>query len=105
MVNFDFDEFVASGSMLKVAEEAECSHCYLPSTFKVAAELEGTVILGSHGPPHLMLNQGLEKTWYIREDEVLHSVLKWFSKKNIYFKFSKKQNIKLLPFRLYGLVA
>jgi len=84
VVNFDFDNFIESGEMLEVATQAECSHPFLPSTFKVAAELEGTVLLGSHGPPHLILNQGLEKTWYIMESEMLHSVLKWFGKKNIY---------------------
>ena len=84
MINFDFDNFVTSGVILEVAEQAECSHWTLPSTFKVAAELEGTVLLGSHGPPHLILNQGLANTWYVIEDEILHSVLKWFSKKNIY---------------------
>lgn len=84
VIDFDFDKFVESGKMLEVADQAECSHWNLPSTFKVVSELEGTVLLGSHGPPHLMLNQGLENTWYIREDEMLHSVLKWFKKKSIH---------------------
>lgn len=84
IINFDFDDFITSGQMLEVAEQAECSHWYLPSTFKAAADLDGTVLLGSHGPPSLSLNQGLEKTWYIREYEILHSVLRWFDKKNIY---------------------
>jgi hypothetical protein len=84
IIDFNFDQFVTSGEILDVANVAECSHWNLPSTFKVTSQLQGTVLLGSHGPPHLTLNQGLEKTWYIREDEVLHSVLKWFSKKNIY---------------------
>jgi hypothetical protein len=84
VVNFDFDKFIASGDILEVADQAECSHWHLPSTFKVSSELEGTVLFGSHGPPHLILNQGLENTWYVREDEVLHSVVKWFSKKNMH---------------------
>lgn len=84
IIEFDFDQFVASGELLEVAEQAECSHWNLPSTFKIASQLQGTVLFGSHGPPHLMLNQGIEKTWYVREDEVLHSVCKWFNKKNMH---------------------
>lgn len=83
VIKFNFDEFVKSGRILNLALDCECAEYRLLSTFNVVEKLDGTILMGSHGPPHIALDQD-SNSWKIDELEVLHSVIKLFKNKNLY---------------------
>ena len=51
--DIDFDEFVKSGKIIEVAEASRCGAHPLPSTFHAVSQLDGTIVMGSHGPTHI----------------------------------------------------
>jgi hypothetical protein len=82
VVDLNFDNFVKSGRIVEIAEEFKIGAYQLPSTFSCLDQLDGTVVMGSHGPPHLTLDQKTN-TWMVDEIEPLHTVLKYFEKNKI----------------------
>lgn len=76
IIDIDFDHFVKSGKIIDIATACECGAYQLPATFHAASQLDGPVIMGSHGPVHL---SKIEDRWYIDELEVFHSVRKHFA--------------------------
>ncbi len=83
IVDIDFDHFITSGRILDIATEFKIGAYQLPSTFHCLGKLDGTVVMGSHGPPHMILDQKTN-TWMVDEIEPLHTVLKYFEKNKIY---------------------
>lgn len=83
VIDLDFDKFVSSGEILDIASQVKCGLYQLPSTYKIIEQLDGTIVMGSHGPPHLTKNEE-NNLWYITEHEPIHTVLKWFKKKDIF---------------------
>jgi len=83
IIDLDFDEFVKSGKIVDIATEFKIGAYQLPSTFHCACQLDGTVVMGNHGPPHMFLDQNT-KEWMIDEIEPLHTVLNYFEKNKIY---------------------
>lgn len=75
VIDLDFDDFVQSGKIISIAENSQCGAYQLPSTFYAASQLDGAVVMGSHGPPYLTKHNG---EWFVNEYEQLHSVLKHF---------------------------
>lgn len=82
VIDLDFNNFVESGRIVDIAEEFKIAAYQLPSTFACLDQLDGTIVMGSHGPPHMFLDQSTN-TWCVDEIEPLHTVLKYFEKNNI----------------------
>jgi hypothetical protein len=82
VVDLNFDDFVKSGRIVDIAEEFKIGAYQLPSTFSCLDRLDGTVVMGSHGPPHMTLDQKTN-VWMVDEIEPLHTVLKYFEKNKI----------------------
>lgn len=80
VIDLDFDDFVKSGKIISIAEKSQCGAHQLPSTFYVTSQLDGAVVMGSHGPPHLFKK---DDEWIVAEYEQIHSVLKHFKADNI----------------------
>lgn len=83
VIDLDFDNFVKSGRIVDIANEFQIGAYQLPSTFYCLNQLDGTVVMGSHGPPHMTLNQSTN-IWMVDEIEPLHTVLRYFEKNKIY---------------------
>lgn len=83
IIDLDFDQFVKSGLIVDIANEFQIGAYQLPSTFHCVSQLDGTVVMGSHGPPHMTLDQ-TTNTWMVDEIEPLHTVLKYFEKNKIH---------------------
>jgi hypothetical protein len=83
VIDMDFDTFVRSGKIVDIATEFQIGAYQLPSTFHCLNQLDGTIVMGSHGPPHMTLDQQTN-TWMIDEIEPLHTVLKYFEKNKIF---------------------
>jgi hypothetical protein len=83
VIDIDFDEFVKSGQIVDIANEYQIAAYQFPSTFYAMSQLDGTVVTGNHGPPHLFLNKSTN-TWHVDEIEPYHTVLKYFDKNKIY---------------------
>ena len=81
IIDLDFDWFVKSGKIIDVAKFSECGAYQIPSTFHALEQLDGTIIMGSHGPPHLTK---VSDQWLVDELEAVHSVLKYFDRAGIY---------------------
>jgi hypothetical protein len=82
IIDLDFDDFVKSGKIVDIANEFKIGAYQLPSTFSCLNQLDGTIVMGSHGPPHMTLDQ-TTNTWMVDEIEPLHTVLKYFEKNKI----------------------
>ena len=83
IVDLDFDKFVKSGEILEIAKSIKCAAYQLPSTFKIMSEINGTIITGFPGPPHLMKNEQTGK-WFITEKEFYYTLLDYFREKKLY---------------------
>jgi len=83
IVDLNFDNFVRSGEILDIARSIKCAAYQLPSTFKIIGELNGTIITGFPGPPHLMKDEQTGK-WLLTEKEFYYTLLDYFKKKNLY---------------------
>jgi hypothetical protein len=81
--DIDFDDFVKSGKIIDIAEACQCGAYQLPSTFHAVSQLDGTVVMGSHGPTHITKFKIPEGVWVVDEMEKLHSVLKHFEHNKI----------------------
>jgi hypothetical protein len=81
IIDLDFDWFVKSGKIIDVAKFSECGAYQIPSTFYALEQLDGTVVMGSHGPTHL---SKINNTWFVDEMEAVHSVLKYFDRAGVY---------------------
>ena len=82
VVDLNFDDFVKSGRIVDIATEFKIGAYQLPSTFSCLDQLDGTVVMGSHGPPHMFLDQKTNM-WMVDEIEPLHTVLQYFEKNKI----------------------
>jgi hypothetical protein len=76
IIDINFDQFVSSGKIIDVANACECGAYQLPATFYAVSQLDGPVVMGSHGAVHI---SKVDNGWYISELEIFHSVLKHFS--------------------------
>lgn len=83
VIDFDFEDFIESGKIIDIAQEFKIAAYQLPATFHCLDKINGTIVMGSHGPPHLSLNQKTN-AWVVDEIEPLHTVLKYFEKKKLY---------------------
>jgi len=83
VVDLDFNHFVKSGKIVDIATEFQIGAYQLPSTFHVVEQLSGTIVMGSHGPPHMMLEPETN-TWCVDEIQPIHSVLNFFEKRGLY---------------------
>lgn len=83
IIDIDFDSFVRSGKIIDIALEYQIAAYQFPSTFYAMSQLDGTVITGNHGPPHIFLDQETGM-WKVDEIEPYHTVLKYFEKNKIY---------------------
>lgn len=81
IVDLNYDHFVKTGEILDLALPINCATHRLPSTYKVVSQLDGTVVMGSHGPPHMAL---VNDIWYVDEYEIIHNVLKFFNRHGIH---------------------
>lgn len=76
VIEVDFDKFVESGEILKIAESATCSTFAIPATMHVASQLDGFSLMGND-PPYLRL---VGEIWMLEELEYIHSVLRYYDK-------------------------
>lgn len=83
VIDLDFDHFVKSGTIVDIAREFRVGTYQLPSTFHVLNQLDGTIVMGSHGPPH-MTKDSISGEWYVDEYEPIHTVLNYFEKNKLY---------------------
>lgn len=82
--DIDFDDFVKSGKIIEVGEASQCGAYQLPPTFHAVSQLDGTIVMGSHGPTHITNFQMPNDQWVVIEREQLHSVLHHFENNKIY---------------------
>jgi hypothetical protein len=80
VVNLDLDEFICSGKMLEIAKDIQCGAWQIAVNMWLTSQLDGTVITGEN-PPHL---KKVSNTWYHDDDQIYHSMLKYFSNHNIF---------------------
>lgn len=83
IIDIDFDTFVKSGKIVDMATEYQIAAYQFPSTFYAMSKLDGTVISGNHGPPHLSLDS-TSNVWHVDEIEPYQTVLKYFEKNKIH---------------------
>jgi hypothetical protein len=92
VIDLDFNDFVKSGKIVDIAREYQIGAYQFPSTFHAMSQLDGTVITGNHGPPHLFLDK-TTNTWHVDEIEPYHTVLKYFEKNNSKYSWPESANI------------
>jgi hypothetical protein len=80
VIDIDFDSFVKSGKILKIAEEMECSIYHRSALAYAITKIDGTIICGDC-EPYL---KKYEHDWYLDIDEHEFSLGKYFKKYNIY---------------------
>jgi len=83
ILDINFDEFVKSGKIVDIANEFKIGAYQLPCTFHVLEKLDGTIVMGSHGNPHMSYDPSIG-VWYVDEYEPIHTVLNFFNSKKIY---------------------
>jgi len=83
IVDVNFDEFVKSGRIVELATEFKIGAYQLPCTFDILEKLDGTIVMGSHGNPHMCYDP-TENLWFVDEYEPIHTVLDFFKSKKIY---------------------
>ena len=83
IIDIDFDDFVKSGMIVDIAQEYQIGAYQFPSTFHALTKLDGTIVMGNHGPPHMSKNQE-NGQWYVDEIEPYFTVLKFFEKNNLH---------------------
>jgi hypothetical protein len=81
VINLNFNDFVASGKIVEIAETAECCSFRIPATLHVCEMLDGFTVLGND-PPYMRLNP-ITNTWQLEEEELIHSILRYYKKKNL----------------------
>jgi hypothetical protein len=82
--DIDFDDFVKSGKIIEIGEASRCGAYELPSTFHAVSQLDGTIVMGSHGPPHITKFKIPGGVWVVNEMEKLHSALRYFEHNKIH---------------------
>jgi hypothetical protein len=82
IIDLDFDNFVRSGLIREIAEEFQIAAYQLPATFHCLDKVDGTIVMGSHGPAHMSLDS-ISGQWMVDEIEPIHTVLKYFKKKKL----------------------
>lgn len=82
VIDLDFDKFVESGELIRIAESVQCPVFQLPASMWLASQLDGTVITGND-PPHLKLNKK-DNLWYLDEEEYNHTLLKYWKDYGVY---------------------
>ena len=82
--DIDYDNFVKSGKIIEVGESSRCGAYQLPATFHAVSQLDGTIVMGSHGPTHITKFKTPDGKWVVDELEQLHSVLHHFDNNKIY---------------------
>lgn len=83
VIDVDFDDFVRSGKIVEISQEFKIGAYQLPSTFSVLEKLDGTIIMGSHGNPHMSYDES-NKVWCVDEYEPIHTILKFFENKKLH---------------------
>ncbi len=83
LIDIDFDNFVKSGKIVSIAEEYQIGAYQFPATFSSLLKLDGTVVMGNHGPPHMSKDPNTDQ-WYVDEIEPYFAILKFFEKNKIY---------------------
>jgi hypothetical protein len=81
VIDLDFDWFVNSGKLIEIAESSRCAAWQWTANMWLTEQLSGTVITGDD-PPHLTYNDRYN-LWYVDEDEIHHSLLAFWTQKNI----------------------
>jgi len=82
IIDIDFDNFIKSGKCIEIALASKCAAFQLTPTFHGVSQLDGTVVMGSHGPPHMKkLDSG---EWVVDELEIFYSVLTHFKVNKIH---------------------
>lgn len=79
VVQFDFDEFVRSGEICRIAEECRIGSYMIPATMKIAEQLgkSGGFVLMGNDPPYMKYNKERD-IWQLEELETIHSILNFF---------------------------
>lgn len=83
IIDVDFNKFVQSNKILEIATEYKIGAYQLPCTFHILEKIDGTIIMGSHGNPH-MAYDSIDGLWYVDEYEPIHTLLEFFRNKNLY---------------------
>lgn len=81
VIDFDFDTFVKSGKIVDIATQYKIAAYQLPSTFSVLTQLDGTIVMGSHGPAHI---KKYNDVWYLDEYEPIWTVLDYFKQNKLH---------------------
>jgi len=80
VIPLDYDNFVKSGKFLEIASQIQSAAHQMPSNMWLSSQLDGTVITGND-PPHM---KKYKDQWYLDEEEVIHTQLRYFEKNKIY---------------------
>lgn len=81
VIDLDYDKFISSDQYLEIAETMMCADWRIPANMWLAEQLTGTVITGND-PPHMKLNTK-NNLWYLDEEEIIHSQLRYWHVKGI----------------------
>lgn len=83
IIDLDFDEFVKSGKIIDIAEKYQIAAYQFPATFSALLQLDGTLVMGNHGPPHITKDPN-SNIWFVDEIEPYFAVLKFFEDNKLY---------------------
>lgn len=76
IINFNFDEFVESGEILEIANDAECCVVSYQVPLKLMKSMDGFILFGS-SPPIL---KHIDDEWYFADYEFAYTVDNYFEK-------------------------
>lgn len=79
IIDLDLVDFVRSGRMLEIAEEAKCCEYRLTTTMEGASKVDGTVVMNVE-PQICKMPDG---TWVLEEYERIRSYCNWWESRNI----------------------
>jgi hypothetical protein len=83
IVDINFNDFVKSGQIREIADRYKIGTYQLSSTFHVLPQIDGTLVMGSHGPPHITKDE-TTSIWHIDEYEPIWTCLDFFKQNNLY---------------------
>lgn len=81
IIDLDYDKFISSDQYVEIADTMKCADWRIPANMWLAEQLTGTVITGND-PPHMKLNKQ-DNLWYLDEEEIIHSQLRYWKIKGI----------------------
>jgi hypothetical protein len=98
IIDLDLEEFITSGRMIEVAEEAKCCAYQMTSVMEGIKKIDGNVIMANGEP---QVNKMPNGTWHWEETERINSYMNWYTLHNItgtpdFMRYTSEQTLSFL---------